>query len=370
MILVLLLIKSYIWGIETPLGEKVPQLRCFLEIMPLPLHCSQALPLASTGRRRFHALLAGVALAAWSTGAVAQTVWPSKPVRFVVGFAAGGPTDAFARILAKRLGDQLGQPVIVDNRPGANANIAAEAVARSAPDGYTFLYNSSSLTISPAVYRELPFDVRKDFTAVGLVMAVPAIIVMNPSVPVETAAELVAYMKAHPDALSYASGGVGNLGHLGMEMFFRGAGVEAKHVPYKGNSAAYPDLLAGRVHFLIETAGAAMPNLREKKLRALVTLGSQRVSALPDVPTARESGIPIELETWQGIMAPAKTPAEIVRRMNAEIAAAMASDEIRSALAGQYGRSLAGSPQQYESYLLAEMAKYAQIAKVLNVTLD
>jgi tripartite-type tricarboxylate transporter receptor subunit TctC len=272
--------------------------------------------------------------------------------------------------LAKRLSDQLGQPVIVDNRPGANANIAAEAVARSAPDGYTFLYNSSSLAISPAVYHELRFDVRKDFTAVSLVMAVPAIIVMSPSVPVETVAELVAYMKAHPGALSYASGGVGNIGHLGMEMFFRGAGVEAKHVPYKGNSAAYPDLLAGRVHFLIETVGTVMPYLREKKLRALVALGPQRASALPDVPTARESGIPIELETWQGIMAPANMPPEIVRRMNAEIATAMASDEIRSALAGQYGRSLAGSPQQYESYLRAEMVKYAQIAKMLNLTLD
>lgn len=315
-------------------------------------------------------LLATTMLICVAGNVSAQSSWPSKPIRFVVGFAPGGPTDLFARTLAKRLGEQLGQPVTIDNRPGANGNIAAELVARAAPDGYTFLYNSSSLAISPAIYRELHFDLLKDFTPVSLVMAVPPLIVMNPSVPGRTPSEVIAYMKAHPGQLSYASGGVGNIGHLGMEMFFRGAGVEATHVAYKGNAAAYGDLLAGRVQFLIETAGIALPYIRENKLRALVALGPRRVSALPEVPTAAESGVPVEVETWQGLMAPAGTPAEIVRRMNAEIGRSLASEEIRTALEGQFGRSLAGSPQAYESFLRTEMARYAQVAKTLGIALD
>mgnify|MGYP002078828286 CR=1 FL=1 len=326
---------------------------------------------ASASRRRMLAIaLSGAALGRHALSA-AQTDWPSRPIRFVVGFAAGGPTDSFARLLAKKLGEQLGQPVTVENRPGANANIAAEAVARSAPDGYTFLYNSSSLAISASLYRQLRYDARKDLTPVGLVMSVPTVFVVHPSLPVHTPAELVSYLKAHPRELNYASGGVGNAQHLGMEMFLQAAGLEASHIAYKGSSQAHVDLLGGRTQMMLDTVGSVMPHIRDKRLRAIATPSLKRVASLPDVPTLHEGTMPgFELEGWYGLMAPAKTPEAIVQRMNAEIARAMESEELRAALAFQSGRSLAGPIRAYDDYLKVEIERYAKVVKALNLSVD
>lgn len=317
---------------------------------------------ARISRRDLLALAAGgVALGA-HPGARAQAEWPAKPIRFVVGFAAGGPTDSFARLLAKKLTEQLGQPVSVENRVGANANIAADLVAKSPPDGHTFLYNSSSLAISASLYKDLRYDARRDLVPVGLVMAVPVALVVHPSLPVTTPQELVAYLKSRPKALSFASGGVGNAQHLGMEMFLQAFGLESNHVPYKGSSQAHVDLIAGRTQMMMDTVGSVLPHVQDRRLRPIAIASLQRIPVLPDVATLHESGMPgFELEGWYGVMAPARTPEAIVRRLNAEIDRAMKSDEARAALAAQNARSLAAPPQAFATLLQAEIARYAKI---------
>ncbi len=326
---------------------------------------------ASASRRKALALALSGAAIGWPALSKAQSDWPSTPIRFVVGFAAGGPTDSFARLLSKQLSDQLGQPVAVENRPGANANIAAEAVARSAPDGYTFLYNSSSLAISATLYRQLRYDARKDLVPVGLVMSVPTVFVAHPSLPVHTPAELVSYLKAHPRELNYASGGVGNAQHLGMEMFLQALGLEASHIAYKGSSQAHVDLIGGRTQLMLDTVGSVLPHIQDKRLRPIATASLQRVASLPDVPTMNETVMPgFEMEGWYGLMLPAGAPAAIVQRMNAEIGKAMQSEELRKALALQSGRSLAGTPQAFESYLQSEIPRYAKVIKALNLSVD
>ena len=328
----------------------------------------QAPHLGSSSRRGLLALaVTGVLLGRHGTPR-AQPDWPNKPIRLVVGFAPGGPTDSFARLLAKKLTDQLGVPVSVENRVGANANIAAELVARAAPDGYTFLYNSSSLAISASLYRELRYDARRDLVPVGMVMAVPIVLVAHPSLPVATPAELVAYLKSRPKTLAFASGGVGNAQHLGMEMFLQAFGLDASHVPYKGSSQAHIDLLSGRTQLMMDTVGSVLPYIQDKRLRPIAVGSLQRISALPEVATLHDSGMPgFELEGWYGLLAPAKTPQSVVVRMNAEIDRAMKADELRAALAAQNARSLAGTPQSFAAHLDAEIGRYAKIVKALNL---
>ena len=323
---------------------------------------------SSTGRRRLLGLGAASVVLARSGAALAQTDWPNKPIRFVVGFAPGGPTDSFARLLAKRLTEQLGQPVSIENRVGANANIAAELVARAAPDNSTFLYNSSSMAISASLYKDLKYDARRDLMPVGLVMGVPIAFVVHPSLPVSSPAELVAYLKSRPRELNYASGGVGNAQHLGMEMVLQHFGLEASHIAYKGSAPAHIDLIAGRTQMMIDTVGSVMPYILDKRLRPIATLSAQRVSSLPGVPTMRESGMPgFELAAWYGLMAPARTPESIVRKLNAEIDRAMKTDELRAAVTGQGGLPLTGTPEAYDAYLQTEIARYAKVIRGLNV---
>jgi tripartite-type tricarboxylate transporter receptor subunit TctC len=301
----------------------------------------------------------------------AQPDWPNKPLRFLVGFAAGGPTDGFARLLAKKLGDQLGQPVVVENRVGANANVAAEAVARAPADGYTFLYNSSSLAISASLYKNLRYDARKDLTAVSLIMSLPTLLVAHPSVPASTPTELVRHLKAHPGRVSYASGGTGNAQHLGMAMVLQHFGLEATHVPYKGSAPAHLDLLAGRVQLMIDASTVLMPYIRDKRLQPIASLGVQRLPGLPDTPTLAESGFPgFELDGWYGLMAPAGTPGPVIQRMSAEIAKAMASDELKSALDKQGGRNIVAPPEKFAAYLQSEIQRYGKVIADLGIVAE
>ncbi|RYZ11928.1 MAG: tripartite tricarboxylate transporter substrate binding protein [Comamonadaceae bacterium] len=315
---------------------------------------------------------AWAAIAALTVGlplpAGAQPDWPSKPIRMIVGFAAGGPTDSFARVVAKKLGEQLGQQVVVENRAGANANVAAEAVARAPADGHTVLYNSSSIAISATLYKNLRYDVRKDLVPVSLLMSLPIIMVVNPAFPVTTPQELVARLKAEPGRYNYASGGAGNAQHLGMAMVMQRFGTAANHIPYKGSSAAYIDLLGGRVEFMIDAAGSLAPYVKDGRLRPIAALSEQRLPEHPNLPTMAESGMPgFELEGWYGVMVPARTPQAIVQRLHAELSKAMNSDELKAALATQGGRPLVSTPQQYQSYLEAEISRYGKVIGDLDI---
>lgn len=342
----------------------------------------KSLPTCAAGQRngpgriglsRREVLAAGMALSlpVAPVLARAQGDWPARPIRFLVGFAAGGPTDGFARLLAKKLGEQLGQPVIIENRVGANANVAAELVARAQPDGYTFLYNTSSLAISAGLYKNLRYDARKDLLPVSLLMALPTMLVAHPSVPASTPAELVAYLKANAGKLNYASGGTGNGQHLGMAMILQHFGVDANHVPYKGSAPAHIDLLGGRVQLMLDAATLLLPYVKDKRLKPIAALAPQRLPALPDVPTLAESGFPgFELEGWYGVMAPARTPAPIVQRMAAEIARAMGSDEIKAALVAQGARSIVAPGDRFEAYLQSEIDRYGKVIRELNIVAE
>ncbi|MDB5878909.1 MAG: extra-cytoplasmic solute receptor [Variovorax sp.] len=328
-------------------------------------------------QRRFftHAAVALTALAAsaaFAQGAAAPPgAYPTKPVTMVVPFPPGGPTDLIARVLAQTLGEQLGQPVLVDNRGGANGNIGANYVAKAPADGYTILYNTSSITLSPSLYKNVPYDVSKDFAPVASVAVVPLGLVVNPSVPVNTVGEFIAYAKANPGKLSYGSAGNGNVTHLGAFQFVQANGIEATHVPYKGSAPADVDLVGGQIQFMTDTVNSVMPFVRDKRLKMLAVTTGKRMALFPDVPTLAESGMPgFEVGAWQGVMAPAGTPAAVVTRLNAEIVKALNSTAVRERLALQGAEPLGSTPAAYGAYVQKELKRWAGVVKATGVTLD
>lgn len=333
------------------------------------------MPLA-THRRFFTgaaiALTAFASSAAFAQGAAAPPgVYPTKPVTMVVPFPPGGPTDLIARVLAQTLGEQLGQPVLVDNRGGANGNIGANYVAKAPADGYTILYNTSSITLSPSLYKNVPYDVSKDFTPIASVAVVPLGLVVNPSVPVNTVGEFIAYAKANPGKLSYGSAGNGNVTHLGAFQFVQANGIEATHVPYKGSAPADVDLVGGQIQFMTDTVNSVMPFVRDKRLKMLAVTTGKRMALFPDVPTLAESGMPgFEVGAWQGVMAPAGTPTAVVNRLNAEIVKALNSTAVRERLALQGAEPLGSTPAAYGAYVQKELKRWAGVVKATGVTLD
>lgn len=322
-------------------------------------------------RRTMLAAGLAAALPAAPSLVLAQGDWPNKPIRFVIGFSAGGPTDGFARVLAKHLGEQLGQQVIVDNRPGANANLAADAVVRAPADGYTFHLNSSSMAISASLYKNLRYDARKDLVPVSLLMAQSVVFVTHPSLPGSTLAEFFAHVKANPGKLNYCSGGTGNPQHLGMAMILQHFGLEANHVPYQGSAPAHLDLLGGRVQFMIDASSLLLPYVRDKRLKVLAALSPQRLPEVPQIPTVAESGYPgFELEGWYGLVAPAKTPEPIIQRMSAAIAKVMTTEEVKTWLTGQGARSIVAPADKYEAYLQSEISRYGKVIRDLNIAVE
>jgi tripartite-type tricarboxylate transporter receptor subunit TctC len=315
----------------------------------------------------------GVLLAAMAAIAFAQApAYPTKPIRLVVPFPAGGTTDILARAAAQKLTEAWGQPVVVDNRPGAGGNIGSELVAKAAPDGYTLEMGTvGTHAINASLYAKMPYDHVKDFFPVILVAGVPNVLVVHPSVPVNSVAELIAYAKANPGKLNFASSGNGTSIHLSAELFKVMSGVQMAHVPYKGSAPAVQDLLGGQVQLMFDNLPSALPHIKGGKLRALAVTSAQRAPVLPDVPTIAEAGLPgFEASSWFGVLAPAGTPPAIVAKLNAEIAKWLASPEAKEKLQAQGANVAGGPPEEFAKHIAAETAKWAKVVKESGAKID
>ncbi len=320
-----------------------------------------------------HLLRAAAALAITCVAAIAHAQgFPNHPVRIVVPFPAGGTTDILARAVADRFTQDLGQPFIVDNRPGAGGNLGAELVAKAAPDGYTLLMGTvGTHAINPSLYARMPYDHVKDFAPVFLVAGVPNVLVVNPSLPVNTVAELIAYAKANPGKLDFASSGSGTSIHLSGELFKVMAGVSMQHIPYKGSSPALQDLIGGRVQLMFDNLPSSLPFIKAGKLRAIAVTSTARAAALPDIPTIAEAGLPgFEASSWFGLLAPANTPADVVARLNAEGNKWLASPEARDKLLSQGAIAAGGSSADFAAHITAETAKWAKVVKASGAKVE
>ena len=301
--------------------------------------------------------------------AAAETPYPTRPVRFIVPFAPGGSTDTLARTLAQRLTDALGQQVVVDNRSGGNGNIGTEIVARAVPDGHTIVLGYiANLGIGPSLYAKLPFDPVKDFAPVTLLAVAPNILVAHPSLPVKNVRELVAYAKANPQKVNYASAAVASLGHLAGELLNSSAGIRMQHVPYKGSGQAVIDLLAGQVQIMFSGMSSVMPHIKAGKLRPLAVTGAQRSPATPEVPTIAEAGYPgFEASAWYSVMAPAGTPKTVVTRLNGEILRALKIPEVKERLENVGFELVGSSPDECGTYIRNEIVKWAKVVKASGI---
>ncbi len=310
---------------------------------------------------------------ALSCGAAhAQSDYPSKPVRLVVSFAAGGISDVLARALAIPLSRQLGQQVIVENKPGAGTTIAADFITRAAPDGYTiWLQDITTHAINVALYSKLPYDSVRDFTYIAMVASTPLMLVVHPSTPASSVRELVALLKANPGKYSYGSSGNGTIVHLASEMLKSAAGVEALHVPYKGSNPATAAILAGEVSFVFSTMPPAISNAKAGKLRALGVTTATRVDAAPEIPTMIEAGLrDFEIVLYSGIMGPKGMDRSLVRRLNAEFAKVVQAPEIRNVYEKIGAEPLAMSPEEFEKRTQAEIAKLGPVVKASGAKVD
>jgi len=297
--------------------------------------------------------------------------YPSKPVRIIVNFPAGGVADIYARIIGAKVQDAWGQPVVVENRTGGGGNIGADAVAKSAPDGYTL--NMSAIgphAVNVTLFSKMPYDPVKDFAAVALVLEAEGLLVVHPTVPASNIAELIAYARANPGKLTFASAGPGTASHLAGELFKTMAKVDMLHIPYKGNVPAITDLLAGQTSLLFATMPTVLPHAKAGKLRAIATLGSERSAATPELPTIGETLKGFEVNNWIGLFAPAGTPPEIVRRWNAEVMRIMRSPDIQARLPVDGARFTPNTPEQFSAFVKSEIAKWAPVVKASGARVD
>ena len=311
-------------------------------------------------------MLRAVVLVLALSAAVAHAEgFPEKPVHFIVGFTPGGPSDIIARALGQKLSERWPQQVVIENRPGAGGNIAAEAAARSVPDGYTWLLgNNSILATNQSLYRTLAFDPQRDFAPVALVAVQPNILVVNPAVPATTVKELIALARSRPGQLNYASSGAGAAAHLAAALFCAMAGIEMVHVPYKGAQPALTDVIAGQAQLMFATSASAIPYIKAGRLRALAVTTSQRSSGVPDLPTVSEAGLPgFEAITWHGVVVPRATPAPRVARLNADILQALRSRDLRERLESLGAELAPGSPQDFADYIAREIPKWAKVVQ-------
>jgi tripartite-type tricarboxylate transporter receptor subunit TctC len=323
-------------------------------------------------RRRFALAASAAALLPSWRGAGAQEAWPTRQIRLVVPFPAGGTTDIIGRVVAAELNKAFGVPAIVDNRAGAGGNIGSEIVARSAPDGYTLLVCTvGTHGINTSLYSRLTFDPLKDFAPVTLLALVPNVLVVNPSVKASSVKELIALAKANPGRLNYASSGNGTSIHLSGELFKSMTGTFMTHIPYRGSAPAVADLLAGQVDLMFDNLPSALPHIRAGKLRALGVTSARRADALPDVPTIAEAGVPgYEASSWFGLTAPAGTPAPVVVRIQQTVAKAFATPEVREKLLGQGAEPVANTPEAFGQYIRDEIAKWAKVVKASGAKVD
>jgi tripartite-type tricarboxylate transporter receptor subunit TctC len=317
--------------------------------------------------------LAGVAFVALAApGAHAQEAWPERAVALVVPFPPGGTLDVAARLLAAGMEPSLGQPVIVENRPGAGGNIGADYVAKSAPDGYTLVLGAlSTHGVNVSLYRDMPFDPVADFEPVSLVARTPNVLVVNADVEATNVAEFIELAKADPEGFMFSSGSIGSAGHLAGELLNPAAGIEAVHIPYQGSAAAVQAVLAGEVDFIFDNLASASSHIDAGSVRALAVTTAERTPFAPDLPTMLESGFEdFDITTWFGVLAPAGTPEPVIERLNAEIRSVVESDRFREALAKQGAEATASSPAEFAEFIDAEIAKYAGIIEAANIDMQ
>lgn len=319
--------------------------------------------------RSLHCLLA-LAIAVGGVAPAAAQTYPNKPIKIIVGYAPGGTTDIIARLIATRLSTSLGQPVIVENRAGAGGNLGADAVAKSAPDGYTLqLGTAGNMTINPSIYTNMPFDAVKDFQAISMIASLPNLMVVNPAVPAKSVQEFVAWAKARPGKVFYASSGTGNSPHLTAELFNLATGLFMVHVPYRGSGPALVDLIGGQgVQVMFDNMPSAIGFARSGSLRAIAVSGPTRSPAAPDLPTVRESGYPdFEVMAWFGLFAPARTPRPVIDRLHKEVVAALSTPELQKQLTDLGAQPVGNTPDEFSKVVEADLKRWATVVKAAHI---
>jgi tripartite-type tricarboxylate transporter receptor subunit TctC len=322
-------------------------------------------------RRTAMSLLASAGLMPAFSSASRAATYPDHPIRIIVPFSAGGAVDIVARTVMQQAGPQLGQPIVIENRPGASGNIATAFVARSAPDGYNILIGANNLATNEALFDSLPFHALTDLEPIALVGYSPLILVVQPTFEAKTVRDIVTMAKASPDKLTYASAGSGTSGHLAAEIFKQVTGIEALHVPYKGGAQALVDIIAGRVSFMFVDPVQGMSQIRGNQLRAVAVSSAERLTLLPDVPTVAEAGFPdVEAGVWWGFLVPANTPGEIVMRLNKEIDIALQDQKVKDNLLAMGATVKGGSPDEFRTFLKAETDKWETIIRRAKIKPD
>ena len=313
---------------------------------------------------------AGLLAAGFAAAALAQS-YPAKPVRIVVPYPPGGPNDIVARTVGQKLSEQLGQPVIVDNKPGASGNIGAESVAKSPADGYTLLLLTTGHTINPSLYPKLGYDLEKDLAPVTQLTAGPMVVIVNPALPAGNIKELISLAKAKPGTLNFGSAGNGSSTHLAPELFSSMAGIKMNHIPYKGSAPAMTDLMAGQIQVAFDFMISAMPHVKSGKVKALAVTSTTRSPVAPELPTVAESGVPgFEVIGWNGLVAPAATPKEVVARLNAELKKALEQPNVKARFAAQGFSATWTPPEKFGAYIQAEHTKWAKVVKDSGAKID
>lgn len=326
-------------------------------------------PIGMGSMRRVAAGL--IAAASMFAAPMAFAAYPDKPIRLVVGFSAGGSTDVVARVVGKEIGDALGQPVVIENRPGAGSNIAAEMVARANPDGYTLLMVAVTSAINHTLYKNLTFDLVKDFDPVALAVRVPNVLVVNPEVKVNSVAELVDLLKKNPGKVNFASSGSGTSIHMAGELFKLRAGVDVAHIPYKGSANALTDLIGGQVQYMFDNMPSAWPHVESGKLRALAVTTAERSKTAPQLPTMQESGFPdFDVSSWFGVIGPKGMPKDVVETLNKTIRAALAKPEVRERLEALGAVPADTTPEQFAQFIKTEVDTWAPVVKASGARVD
>jgi tripartite-type tricarboxylate transporter receptor subunit TctC len=321
--------------------------------------------------KRLVTMLGALCLAGGAHAQVPAQPYPTKPIRLLVGYAPGGATDIIARTIAGKLQESLGQPVIVENKPGATSNIASELVAKSVPDGYTLLLGTIANATNMTAYKTPGYDTLRDFIPITQTMSAPSVLAVHPSVPAKTLKELIALAKAQPGKLSYASSGTGGSPHLAGELLKLRAGVDLLHVPYKGATPAMTDLLGGQVTMSFQTALSAIPHLQGGKLNVIAVAAHKRMAQLPNVPTMAEAGLPdFEVSSWNGLFAPAKTPPEIIAKLHQATVKALALPDVREKLAAQGAEGVANTPEEFRAYVRSEIDKWAKVIRASGMAIE
>ena len=322
----------------------------------------------SIARRALFAAAAGALL---PLHALAQAPWPSRPIKLIVPFAAGGSNDNIARLLGTKLGARLGQPVIVDNKGGGGGTIGTDIVAKSPADGYTLLFVSASLTTNAASGKKLPYDPINDLQPIGQVASSPFAIVVANDVKTNTLPEFIALARARPKTINYGSAGIGGINHLGTELFASAAKIQLTHVPYKGISLAFTDLLGGSLQMLVPSLASATQQIKAGKMRALAVTGAQRSLLAPEIPTASEAGLPgFQLEVWFGLMGPARMPPAIVTRLNQELNAVLALPDVKELLAGEGASPQPTTPEQFGALIRSDLTLWTRLIKEQNIQVE